>query len=125
MTKRKATGEVDDGQPRLISLDEKHQAHRLLREALAAGELDEAEYKRRLGRVYQAVTPRELWKASGGRAGSPGRSDKPEIWRSVRLQLAIVLFAALIMFLVLYGTMLYNNQNSPLDTPVFPWDWGD
>jgi hypothetical protein len=29
------------------------------------------------------------------------------------------------MFLVLYGTMLYNNQNSPLDTPVFPWDWGD
>ena len=37
MTKRNATGEVDDGQPRLISLDEKHQAHRLLREALAAG----------------------------------------------------------------------------------------
>jgi uncharacterized membrane protein len=125
MTKRSASEQLDDGQPRLISLEEKHEAHRLLREALAAGELDEAEYKRRLGRVYQAVTPRELWKASGHRAGSPGRSDKPEIWRSVRLQLAIVVFAVLIMFLVLYGTMVYQNANSPLDTPVFPWDWGD
>jgi hypothetical protein len=124
MTKRNATEELD-GQPRLISLDEKHEAHRLLREALAAGQLDEAEYKRRLGRVYQAVTPRELWKASGHRVGSPARSDKQEIWRSVRLQLAIVVFALLVMFLVLYGTMLYRNANSPLDTPVFPWDWGD
>jgi|Tabmets5t2r1_1033131.scaffolds.fasta_scaffold25326_1 hypothetical protein len=127
MRKRNAAaGERDEEErPRLISLDEKHQAHRLLREAMAAGELDEAEYKRRLGRVYQAVTPRELWKASGRRAGSPGRSDKRELGRTVRLQLAIIGFAAVVMLLVLYGTMLYNNQNTPLDTPVFPWNWGD
>jgi hypothetical protein len=127
MRKRNAAaGERDDEErPRLISLDEKHQAHRLLREAMAAGELDEAEYKRRLGRVYQAVTPRELWKASGRRAGSPGRSDKREMRRTVGLQLAIIGFAAVVMLLVLYGTMLYNNQNAPLDTPVFPWNWGD
>jgi hypothetical protein len=119
-----AAGEVDDGQPRLISLDEKHQAHRLLQQALAAGELDEADYKRRLGRVYQAVTPRELWRASGHRAGSPGRSDKREIWRAVRLQAAIVVFAALIMIVVLYGTVL-NSQGGIGDTPIFPWNWGD
>jgi uncharacterized membrane protein len=120
---RKQRGEVDDG-PRLISLQDKHEAQRLLQQALAAGELDEAEYKRRLGRVYQAVTPRDLWKASGHRSGSRRRSDRREIWRAVRLQAAIVAFALLIMLVVLYGTMIYNNANSPLDTPVFPWEWG-
>ncbi len=113
----------EDGQPRLISLDEKHEAHRLLQQALAAGQLDEAEYKRRLGRVYQAVTPRDLWKASGHRAGSPERADKAELWRSLRLQLAIVVFAAVIMIVLLYGTIL-NNQGGTRNTPVFPWEWG-
>ena len=116
--------EVDDGQPRLISLDEKHEAHRLLQRALAAGELDQAEYQRRLGRVYQAVTPRELWKASGHRAGSRQRSDKREIMKAVRLQVGIVVFALLAMLLVLYGTMVYQHGNAPLDIKVFPWEWG-
>jgi Domain of unknown function (DUF1707) len=122
---RHRRGEIDDDDgPKLVSLGEKHEAHRRLERALAAGELDEAEYKRRLGRVYQAVTPRDLWKASGHRAGSRRRSDKRELWRAVRLQAAIVVFAVVIMLVVLYGTMVYNNANSPLDTPVFPWEWG-
>jgi Domain of unknown function (DUF1707) len=120
---RKRDAAADDGQPRLISLDEKHQAHRLLQQALAAGELDEAEYKRRLGRVYQAVTPRELWKASGHRVGSRQRSDKRELWRTVRLQAAIVGFAILIMIVVLYGTVI-NNQGGSFDRAIFPWEWG-
>lgn len=124
MRKRQAAaGEADDGQPRLISLQEKHEAQRLLQQALAAGELDEAEYKRRLGRVYQAVTPRELWKASGRRAGSRRRSDRAEIWRMVRLQTAIVVFAVLIMVVVLYGTVV-SNQGGSLDRAIFPWEWG-
>jgi hypothetical protein len=114
----------EDGQPRLISLDEKHEAHRLLQKALAAGELDQAEYQRRLGRVYQAVTPRELWKASGHRAGSRRRSDRREIMKAVRLQVGIVVFALLAMLLVLYGTMVYQTGNAPLDIKVFPWEWG-
>ena len=122
--RRQADADEDDG-PRLISLQDKHAADRLLQEAFAAGTIDEAELKRRRGRVYAAVTPRELWKASGHRTGSRERADKQEIRRALRLQLAIVVFAALIMFLLLYGTMVYNNANSPLDTPVFPWDWGD
>jgi hypothetical protein len=122
MTKRH--GEVDDEQPRLVSLDEKHQTHRLLQQALAAGELDEAEYKRRLGRVYQAVTPRDLWKASGHRAGSRRRSDRAEIWRAARLQIAIVAFAALIMIVVLWGTVI-NQQGGADGISPFPWDWGD
>ena len=124
MRKRRDATDEDDG-PRLISLQDKHDADRLLQEAFAAGTIDEAELKRRRGRVYAAVTPRELWKASGHRAGSRERADKREIRRALKLQLAIVVFAALIMFLLLYGTMVYSNANAPLDTPVFPWDWGD
>jgi hypothetical protein len=122
MTKRRRAADEDDG-PRLISLADKHAADRLLQEAFAAGAMDEAELRRRRGRVYAAVTPRELWKASGHRAGSRQRADKADIWRSVRLQLAIVVFAAVIMLFVLLGTIL-NNQGGTVDTPVFPWEWG-
>ena len=121
---RKRHGEAEDEQPRLVSLDEKHQAHRLLQQALAAGELDETEYKRRLGRVYQAVTPRDLWKATGHRAGSRRRSDRAEIWRAARLQIAILVFAALIMIVVLWGTVI-NQQGGADGISPFPWDWGD
>jgi DUF1707 SHOCT-like domain len=120
---RKRHREAEDEQPRLVSLDEKHQAHRLLQQALAAGELDEAEYKRRLGRVYQAVTPRDLWKASDHRAGSRRRSDRAEIWRAARLQIAIVGFAVLIMIVVLWGTVISQQGGADGISP-FPWEWG-
>jgi hypothetical protein len=112
----------DDG-PRMISLQDKHDADRLLQRAHAAGEIDREELKRRLGKVYAAVTPRELWKASGHRAGSRERADKAEIKRAVRLQLAIVVFAAVTMIFVLLGTIIYA-QGGTVDTPIFPWDWG-
>ena len=124
MRKRRdpSAGEDDDG-PKLISLQDKHDADRLLHQAFAAGEMDEEEFKRRRGRVYAAVTPRELWKASGHRAGSRERADKADLWRSFRLQLAIVVFAAVIMMFVLLGTIL-NSQGGTVNTPVFPWEWG-
>jgi hypothetical protein len=125
MTKRREPGAVeDDDGPKLISLQDKHEADRLLQQALAAGEIDQAEFRRRRGKAYAAVTPRELWKATGHRAGSPERADKADLWRSFRLQLAIVAFAALIMIVVLFGTIL-NNQGGIKDTPLFPWEWGD
>ena len=117
-----SASEEDDG-PRLISLQDKHAADRLLQKAFAAGEMDEVELKRRRGRAYAAVTPRELWKATGHRAGSRERADKADLWRSVRLQLAIVVFAVIIMMFVLFGTIIYN-QGGNVDTPFFPWDWG-
>ena len=122
MRKQQDPSTEDDG-PRLISLQDKHEADRLLQRAYAAGEIDREELKRRRGKVYAAVTPRELWKASGHRAGSRERSDKAEIKRSIRLQLAIVVFAAVIMLFVLLGTIL-NAQGGTVDTPVFPWEWG-
>ena len=141
MRKRRDPSAIEDDGPRLISLQDKHDADRLLQQAYeagefdkeelkrrrgkvyAAGEFDEAEYKRRLGRVYAAVTPRDLWKASGHRTGSRERADKAEIRRSIRLQLAIVAFAIIIMMFVVLGTII-NNQGGTVDTPVFPWEWG-
>jgi hypothetical protein len=123
MRKRRDSSIDDDDGPKLISLQDKHDADRLLQQAYAAGEIDREELKRRRGKVYAAVTPRELWKASGHRAGSRERADKAEIKRSVRLQLAIVAFAAVIMVFVLLGTIL-NAQGGTVDTPIFPWDWG-
>jgi uncharacterized membrane protein len=124
MRKRRgaSASEHDDGQ-KLISLQDKHEADRLLQQAFAAGEMDETEFKRRRGRAYAAVTPRELWKATGHRAGSRERADKADIWRSVRLQLAIVVFAVVIMMFVLLGVII-NNQGGTVDTPIFPWEWG-
>jgi hypothetical protein len=125
MTKRREPAAVeDDDGPKLISLQDKHEADRLLQQALAAGEIDQAEFQRRRGKAYAAVTPRELWKATGHRAGSPERADKADLWRSFRLQLAIVAFAAVIMVVVLFGTIL-NNQGGVKNTPLFPWEWGD
>jgi hypothetical protein len=113
----------DDDGPKLISLQDKHDADRLLQRAFEAGEMDLEELKRRRGRVYAAVTPRELWKATGHRAGSRERADKADLWRSLRLQVAIVVFAAVIMMFVVLGTIL-NNQGGTAGTPVFPWEWG-
>jgi uncharacterized membrane protein len=117
-----ANASQDDG-PQLNSLQDIHEADRLLLQAYEAGEMDQEEFKRRRGRIYAAVTPRELWKASGHRAGSRERADKADLWRSLRLQLAIVVFAAVIMLFVLLGTIL-NNQGGTKGTPVFPWEWG-
>jgi hypothetical protein len=118
-----ATASEEGDGPRLNSLEEIHEADRLLRQAYEAGEMDQEEFRRRRGLVYAAVTPRELWKASGHRAGSRERADKAELWRSLHLQLAIVVFAAVIMLFVLLGTIL-NNQGGTKGTPVFPWEWG-
>jgi anti-sigma-K factor RskA len=121
--RRDPSASQDDDRQKLISLQDKHDADRLLQQALAAGEIDREEFKQRLGKVYAAVTPRELWKATGHRAGSRERADKEDLWRSLRLQLAIVGFAAVVMLLVLLGTIL-NSQGGTVGTPVFPWEWG-
>lgn len=124
MARRRAAagGEVDDG-PSLITLDEQHEAVRMLREAFRAGEIGEDELRRRLGRVHRAVTPRDLWKASGHRAGSRRRSDWKAIKSAVLLQVGIIGFAAIAMLVVLYGVILYfHGDNSGAN--VWPWEWG-
>jgi len=120
---RDGRGQADEG-PALITLDEQHEAIRLLREALDAGAMSREEFDRRLGRVHRAVTPRDLWKATGHRAGSRRRSDWREIRRAVWLQAGILGFAALAMLLVLYGMLLYYHGDNT-GASIWPWNWGD
>ncbi|HZD38864.1 MAG TPA: DUF1707 domain-containing protein [Actinomycetes bacterium] len=117
-----ATEREGDG-PALITLDQQHEAVRLLNQAFEAGEIDRGELQRRLARVHRAVTPRELWKASGHRAGSRKRSDLGALKHAILLQIGIVGFAALAMLLVLYGVILYFHGDSS-GASVWPWDWG-
>ena len=116
-------GTADDG-PTLITLDEQHEAIRLLREAVDSGAMSRDEFDRRMARVHRAVTPRDLWKASGHRAGSKRRSDWREIRRAVWLQVAILGFAAAAMLLVLYGMLLYYHGDQT-GVNLWPWQWGD
>jgi hypothetical protein len=96
----------------VVSLDDKRAAERVLLDAVRTGELSEGEYHHAIGLVRRAVTPRDLWKATGGRAGSPKRADRAELGRAIRLQVAVVIFAILGMLLVLWGTILWNRQGS-------------
>ena len=123
MRKQRDRSATEDDDGKLISLQDKHDADRALQQAFAAGELDAEELKVRRGKVYAAVTPRDLWKASDHRAGSRERADKAEIRRSIRLQLAIVAFAIIITMFVLLGTII-NNPGGTAGTRVFPWEWG-
>jgi hypothetical protein len=116
-------GTAEEG-PTLITLDEQHEAMRLLREAVDSGAMSRDEFNRRMARVQRAVTPRDLWKATGHRAGSKRRSDWREIRRAVWLQVAIVGFAAVAMLLVLYGTLLYYHGDQT-GVNLWPWQWGD
>jgi hypothetical protein len=104
-------GRREHEQP-IVELSEKHAAHGLLRAELYAGDIAEPEYLRRRDRVYQAVTPRDLWKATAGRAGSKRRSDWRAIRKSIALQLAIIVFAALAMLLILWGTIVYWHPSA-------------
>lgn len=120
---RDGRGQADEG-PTLITLDEQHEAIRLLREALDSGAMSREEFNRRLGRVHRAVTPRDLWKATGHRAGSRRRSDWHEIRRAIWLQVAIIGFAALAMLVVLYGMLIYYHGDNT-GASIWPWNWGD
>jgi hypothetical protein len=116
------TGDLDDG-PALITLDEQHEAIRSLNKAFEDGQIGEDELRRRLGRVHRAVTPRDLWKASGHRAGSRKRSDWKAIKSAVMLQIAIVGFAVVAMLVVLYGIILYYHGDHA-GAHIWPWEWG-
>jgi hypothetical protein len=66
--------------PDLIGLDAIRAAVAELEAELAAGRIRGEEATKRINACRRAVTPRDLWKASGHRAGSRRRSD----WREIR-----------------------------------------
>lgn len=82
-----------------------------LREAEQTGAMTPDEVTRRTAAVWKAVTPRDLWRATGGLAGSPERADKRERRHAVLVMIAVVVFAAVAMFAIL--TALRNLDEGP------------
>lgn len=84
----------------LVELDDIRAAVRALKDEAAAGTMSLAEAQRRINDSKRAVTPRELYKASGGRAGSRGRSDWYDIRRTAFAAVLLLALAAVGVWIV-------------------------
>ncbi len=84
----------------LVDLTEIHTAVRVLEEAAQRGAMPADEAARRINASRRAVTPRELWKASGGRAGAKRRSDWPDIGKTAFGAIFLLVLAAVGVWIV-------------------------
>lgn len=88
--------DMADTQQAMVTEREQREAIARLRDAASSGEVGEVDLARREAAVWKAVTPRDLWKATGGRAGSPQRSDAREWRRAVIVMVAMIVAAAVV-----------------------------
>jgi hypothetical protein len=91
----------------IVSEADQRAAIAALQQAARSGELDSDELARRTAGVWQCNTPRDLWRATGGRAGSPKRSDIKEIRHALLAMLFLIAFAIAGAALVTWGMILY------------------
>jgi len=101
------------GQPSLVTLEEVRAAVAALEREQVAGRLSEADAARRINDCRRAVTPRDLWKASGGLAGSPHRSDWADIRRTVVGLGSLVIMIVLGVWLVTWALGLMDGSAAP------------
>lgn len=94
----------------LVSPDDVRSAVDALEFDELTGNISPAEASRRISRVRRAVTPRELWKASGGRAGAKPRQDWWDIRKTVVGILFLLVLAALGMWVVTIGVAAYSDN---------------
>jgi hypothetical protein len=96
--------------PDLVNLADIRAAVAALEEAHAAGRIGDKEAARRINDCRRAVTPRDLWKASGHRAGNRRRSDWADI-RSTAFGLTILLIMIVLgVWLVTWTFGLLHGQ---------------
>lgn len=104
----------------LVDLDDIHAAVDALEADAAAGRLPDAEAARRINDSKRAVTPRELWKASGGRAGAKKRSDWYDIRKTVfGVSLMLVLAALGVWIVTIYtGKAVGSGEEDYIPEPT-------
>ena len=105
-------------QPQLVTQEQIRAAIGALEERRAAGEISEPDVARRINDCRRAVTPRDLWKASGGLAGDRRRADWWDIRRAVGALLLLFVLAALGMWLVTWTMGLAEGDPLPPATPA-------
>jgi hypothetical protein len=84
----------------LVELADIHAAVSALQRDAEHGKISTAEARERISDSKKAVTPRELWKASGGRAGANKRSDWPDIRKTAFGAVFLVVLAAVGVWIV-------------------------
>lgn len=84
----------------LVELADIRAAVSALQDDAAGGKIAAEEARRRINDSRRAVTPRDLWKASGGRAGARQRSDWFDIRNTVLSAIFLLVLAALGMWIV-------------------------
>ena len=93
-------------QPNMLTLVEIRAAVATLEQECTAGRMSDCKTARRVNDCRQAVTPRDLWKATGGRAGSRRRSDWGEIRRTVFGLLSLLIMITVGVWLVTFAVGL-------------------
>ncbi|MDQ4038187.1 MAG: hypothetical protein M3313_07530 [Actinomycetota bacterium] len=84
----------------LVDLSDIHRAVAALEVDAGRGAISVAEARQRISDCKRAVTPRELWKASGGRAGARKRSDWQDIRKTIFGATFLLVLAALGVWIV-------------------------
>ena len=104
--------------PALVELSDIRAAVLAIEDDLARGRISAAEAAKRINNCKRAVTPRELWKASGGRAGARKRSDWHDIRKTVFGAAFLLVLAVAGMWLVTVFTGKYAGDGGYIPEPT-------
>lgn len=103
----------------LVDLDDIRAAVTALESDAAAGTLPADEAAKRINDSKRAVTPRELWKASGGRAGARKRSDWHDIRKTVfGVSLMLVLAAVGVWIVTVFTGKAVGSEEDYIPEPT-------
>lgn len=109
---------MTEKQPPMVTAEQIRAAVAALERRRAAGEISEPEVVRRITDCRRSVTPRDLWRASGGLAGDRRRSDWRDVRRAVGGLLLVFVLAALAMWLVTWTMGLEEGSGVPTLPPL-------
>lgn len=104
----------------LVELSDIHSAVDALERDADWGTISRAEASKRINESKRAVTPRELWKASGGRAGAKRRSDWDDIRKTIFGAVFLLVLAALGMWVVTIYTGKAAGDGDYIPEPTPP-----
>ncbi len=90
----------------LVALSEIHSAISAIEHDAHRGTISAAEASQRINDSRRAVTPRELWKASGGRAGAKKRGD----WWDIRNTALGVAFLVVLAAIGVWIVTIYTGK---------------
>ena len=93
----------------MVSLEQVRAAVAAVEQQGAAGRMSEREVTRRVNDCRRAVTPRDLWRASGGLAGSRRRSDWADLRKTAFGLLGLLIMMALGVWLVTWTLGLLHG----------------